>query len=693
MGLGDFVSNLFGSKNKASAASNYGAPPTDPNAYEYGGHPGGAAELAGAYGNTAQAAAVRQAPQTDYSGANYADMQGQYARQGQQGITDELGRRGLGQGTTVAEILGKQQTGAAISAQNSQAASARGAAGLALAQQGAANGIANATGQIAGATQANAAQERLNDLNAANAGYTNIRGGDAQAQAQRAQQSQFQTSADLQQTGLNDTHQLGYSQLENQVNTTQLASQQNKQAQNSANSLNAAGINAGVGAQNAATNNQNAYGLIGLGSTVAGAGAGALLPPPKAHGGHVQSNAPYLVGERGPEMVIPAHHARADGGYVANRGINPTIVGQNGPQLYAPPSDAYVIPAQETQALMSRPTSTWGTGEGVSEEDEDKAIRANQSRLAKEHAREEQQDDRNASSSPQAFASPLTVQHESDEARVTKADAYRANGVENPNSDAAAEDDRQEELSRRRLGQDRKNARKMSPGSLVTSTLGNVGKQASGMANPASHGSGGGYHPAGQYSANLIPVGGARADGGPIVPNALSNIGTQATQIGNASGGSHIPALMLGSRAPNYGDSNDSGVQLGAGGGISKQALLSSMTGRVGNVGEPGMVGGTGITGGAAMERTVGARANGGMMLACRGGREEGGPVYSHTANDPGDHLARRGATGDVVMGVSADKDEDEHVPSRARDAAEAIFAPHIFGSQIVGEWLARRGR
>ena len=54
MGLGDFVSNIFGSTNEFQAK----APDLDPNAYQYGGHAGGAEEAAALQGARAQRSTV-----------------------------------------------------------------------------------------------------------------------------------------------------------------------------------------------------------------------------------------------------------------------------------------------------------------------------------------------------------------------------------------------------------------------------------------------------------------------------------------------------------------------------------------------------------------------------------------------------------------------------------------------------------
>lgn len=300
MGLGDFVSGLLGSKNKAKAAN----PTVDPNAYQYGGRPGGAAAMAGHYRGIADQAQTRGAEQAN-TGETAWDRQAAYgARMGQQGMAQMMDARARGLVPSIAQMQADRQMQQATAAQASQAASARGAGGLALAQQGAANNVANAHADISGQAQINAAQERAAAEQAAFGAYSGMRGGDQQQGQMAAQTAQFQAQMNAAQRAQNDTVSAGYAQLENNVNQSQLGAQMNQQAQQSANSLGASGINAGVGGQNAAMNQQNGWGAIGMGRDAFGA-AGSLFGGKKADGGPTAGGRAYLVGEEGPELIVP----------------------------------------------------------------------------------------------------------------------------------------------------------------------------------------------------------------------------------------------------------------------------------------------------------------------------------------------------------------------------------------------------
>lgn len=311
-GLGGFVSGLFGSENKERAKGRQ----VDPNAYQYGGAPGGADEAANRYRQQAEGAQVRQATQAqnvgvDYSQANQDRAQQQQARQGQNSLAAIMANRATGGGPTIADQRANLDMQRARAAQASQAASARGAAGLALAGQNAAGNIANAQSQISNNAQINSAQERRDDTNAAASMYGAMRGGDQNAQAQSANQAQFQTQSQAQQnqfnaglrdaqSGRNDAFTLGMTNNEMGVRNAQMAGGMNREAQQSANDLGAQQINAQVAGQNAAMNQKNAEGVIGLAGKGLGVVAGAL-----AKGGPTTEGKPYLVGEQGPELIVP----------------------------------------------------------------------------------------------------------------------------------------------------------------------------------------------------------------------------------------------------------------------------------------------------------------------------------------------------------------------------------------------------
>ena len=274
MGIGDFVSGIFGSKNEDKAKTHE----VDANAYEYGGKPGGADAAAGRYNERAE----------DWKNkANeYGAQQGNLYNRGESAMNQQNDARGMqmdaasmararatGQAPSIAQMQGDRAMGQAVAAQTSQMASARGPAALALAQQGAANNAANAQSDIAGQSAIAAAQERQAAEQAYAAQSGAIRGGD-----QGAAQTAYGAGAQAGQLGLGAGNlSLGYTGAEQNVRAAQMSGAQNREAQRSANANAVSGINAGVGGQNAAMNQQNGLALFGAGADTAGAAAGAIF--------------------------------------------------------------------------------------------------------------------------------------------------------------------------------------------------------------------------------------------------------------------------------------------------------------------------------------------------------------------------------------------------------------------------------
>lgn len=298
MGLGDLVTSIFGSENKERAPIIQ----PDANRYAYGGDPLEAELTAARYRQQAEGAQNRQGVQVNYDQANWDRARGLQARGQQQDMYGLMARRAQGRGS-IAQMQADRQMQQATAAQASAAASARGPAALALAQQTAAANTANMQGAISNQAQINAAQERLAAEQAAFGAASGMRGGDLASQQQAAQQQQYQAGLHAQQRALNDQMTLGMTGFEHGVRSTALAGNMNYEAQRASNELGAAGINAGVGGQNAGTNQQNAWGVLGMARDAAGA-AGSIFG--KADGGPIAGQQPYLVGERGPELVIPS---------------------------------------------------------------------------------------------------------------------------------------------------------------------------------------------------------------------------------------------------------------------------------------------------------------------------------------------------------------------------------------------------
>ena len=198
------------------------------NHFNYGGVAGGAQATAAYFNNGAQAAQGRQGEQIDYGAANTAYGQSQGARFGQDQMVGLMRARALGQVPLIAQMQADRQMGQATAAQMSAAASARGPAGLALAQQQAAGNIAGAQSNISNQAQINGAQEQQANQNAAFGAYSGMRGQDLQGSQQQADMAQKQAAINAAQRAQNDQYSMGQYGLANDVNKTQLGAQGNQ---------------------------------------------------------------------------------------------------------------------------------------------------------------------------------------------------------------------------------------------------------------------------------------------------------------------------------------------------------------------------------------------------------------------------------------------------------------------------------
>lgn len=316
----------------------------DPNRFNYGGQPGGANAAAGRYQGWADSAQSRLGAQADYSQSNWDRVAAGQARQGQADLANMMSARAQG---LVPSIAGQQsaadiaalQRGAqmqgqqAFAQQAAQQASARGPAGLALAGQNAANNVANAqsaigtqsamaTQNISNQAQVNAAMERMQAEQNAFGAFSGIRGGDQTSGQMAAQQAQYNAGLQQQQRQLNDAMTLGMTGYEAQVRAQQLQADTMQQQMLSGSHQSATGQNMGANAANAQREMQ--FFQAGLGAVEGAAqmgmqGGGGAGPksddrakygmiPMRADGGPVAPGQPYLVGERGPEVVVPAQH-------------------------------------------------------------------------------------------------------------------------------------------------------------------------------------------------------------------------------------------------------------------------------------------------------------------------------------------------------------------------------------------------
>jgi hypothetical protein len=523
MGLGDFVTGIFGSENEFKAY----APKAKKKAYEYGGQKGYAQETADRYRAQAEQAQTREGVNVNYGQATQDRGLGLQARQGQASMANLMAQRASGQTPSISQMQADRQMQQANAAQASASASARGAAGMALAQQNAANNVSNQQSAISNQAQINAANERLQAEQAAMGAYSNLRGGDLASQQQSAQQAQYQASLQDSQRGRNDAMTLGMTQNEMGVQNTQLAAQMNRQAQKAANQLGAAQINAGVAGQNASTNQGNGMAVLGMGQSAAGAIAGGL-----ADGGQMRGDQPkpYLVGERGPELVIPK-------------------------------KDGYVIPAELTAKMLAgkrsdggpvdAPTSTWGVGSGVSQAELDRqsaADAANDARLAADR------DARLATSGGMAIAggpgSGATVDEplrRADYETAALARARQAEGIE-----LTPEEERKAAAAEYRQGNAKKNDRKAKGAEAKASLAdfltgsGNAWQKKAAAVDSSYHGPTGGYIP-----PQLIQIAGARAGGGPIDAGGGPTSLGELLSFGPVSGGPISAPLQGGQQMAN----------------------------------------------------------------------------------------------------------------------------------------------
>lgn len=259
MGLGDFFSSVFGGENEYDP--NKDKYQVDDNAYNYGGQ--GADEAAGRYMGSA---AHNQGRAEGANAAMYQDRGAAYADRGnaagaraeQQNALGMARARASGQVPSIAGQQAALDMNRAAAAQQSMAASARGPAALALAQQQRAAGTAQAQAAISGQAQVNAAQERL----AAENSYAQQAGGMRAQDYAGAQQAAGMAGQMGQYAQQSEQAGIQYGQMEQRVRETELAAKQNREAQKSANANAVMGANAGVAGQNAQTAGGYGAGIV-----------------------------------------------------------------------------------------------------------------------------------------------------------------------------------------------------------------------------------------------------------------------------------------------------------------------------------------------------------------------------------------------------------------------------------------------
>jgi hypothetical protein len=238
-------------KNNSRQGSFDTKPAYDPDKFEWRGGRGWADQDARYYRDAADWAIGRPGEQVDYTGANWDRMQSGVARLGEKQAADLMLSRASGLTPSIAQAQAMHDMGLLqqqgqnanqqmMAAQASQAASARGAAGLALAGQNAAANTATAQSainqnvsqgmqNISGQAQVNAMNERLQAEQSAMGAYGQMRGGDFQAQGLAANQALSQAQINAQQRALNDQYSLAMHNNELNVRQNQLNAGMNQQ--------------------------------------------------------------------------------------------------------------------------------------------------------------------------------------------------------------------------------------------------------------------------------------------------------------------------------------------------------------------------------------------------------------------------------------------------------------------------------
>lgn len=328
----------------------------DPNATKYGGTETGLRDYNANLNYRRVQAEQRGANTANYGQANAYGTQGAYARQNQSDMAGLMMRRAAGGMPSIAgqqaeQSMGQlgrqtaeqqrliqqnaqQQSQQATAAQTSMQAGARGAGAMALAQQNAANntaaaqsgigrsaaqasqnvgmGATNAATDIATQAQVNAAHEREAAERAAFDANSGMRKGDQEGEMLAGKRAEFQAGQEQQNRDANDKRAMGYEELEGRANAG---------AQNAAvaNQGQLASSHAAADAHNAAAYAEREKNDKGWAESIFGGmkdGASAVssderaktpihLAGARAAGGPVSAGKPYLVGERGPEVVVP----------------------------------------------------------------------------------------------------------------------------------------------------------------------------------------------------------------------------------------------------------------------------------------------------------------------------------------------------------------------------------------------------
>lgn len=269
MGVFDAVSNFFGTENEEKAKGFETNPYFNANAQKFG--PQGALMYDKQKNEQAAAIDQRGAFQADYAAADQSRGNAMAARAGQAQAAGLMMNRAMGQTPSIAGMQAQQDMQRAVAAQSSAAAGARGPAAMALAQQNAAANTANAQSAISGQAQVNAANERLQAENAAYGAMSGMRGQDVGAQAQDANQAQFQAGMQMQNRAANDQRAMQYAQMGHQAMQQEQQGALQMQGYLAGSQANVNTTNAQVGGQNAGMAAAYLGGTAKLGEAAVGA--------------------------------------------------------------------------------------------------------------------------------------------------------------------------------------------------------------------------------------------------------------------------------------------------------------------------------------------------------------------------------------------------------------------------------------
>ncbi len=310
-------------KARAAAAAAAAADEQYKAHYQYGGWAGGAHEAASRYAGIGAAAQGRQGEQLALGAVDQDRTANQAARGSSLGMADMLAGRANGSQPLISGMRANQDINRALADQSSIAASARGPAALALAQQQQANQSSAAMGNISNSAQINSAQEQLNNTVAAGNAYNTIRGGDQSLMGADTSVSVAQAQINAAQREANDRMQLGMTGYETGVQGAQLQAQGNQIAGERGAYATQQGIDLAHDQNSTAkTTPYIAAGLGAAGATAAAVVASKLIPGTGGQPAPTTGNGTPGTGDTGPGTDAGASSADPSGSYGAGASVS-----------------------------------------------------------------------------------------------------------------------------------------------------------------------------------------------------------------------------------------------------------------------------------------------------------------------------------------------------------------------------------